>query len=53
MKKISLKRMFTEDMNSRNKIPYFFDKMQCSVIQAAGTVEFEDGLRMGVLSGGC
>ena len=24
-----------------------------SVIQASGTVEFEDGLRMGVLFGGC
>ena len=24
-----------------------------SVIQATGTVEFEDGLRMGVLFGGC
>ena len=27
--------------------------MAGSVIQALGTVEFEDGLRKGVLSGGC
>ena len=34
-------------------VKVYCESMAGSVIQATGTVEFEDGLKMGVLPGGC
>ena len=40
--------------NGYHKVQMFkLESVAGSVIQATGTVEFEDGLRTGVLPGGC